>query len=93
MAGHTFENNAVSVGQRELAKKFGYSVAKVCRLIKPLVAAKHIEVVRFGPGKRSYYLLLSPVFGQKHGKTDTVVYSKTGKRFSTMDHGKHGVAI
>lgn len=86
MAGHVFQGNVAYIGQRLIADLSGFSPAKVNRLLKKL--AQYIDVRTDGPGRRSFYVLKSPVFGQKQGKEDVIVNGPRGKRLASVDARK-----
>ena len=60
------QGNVSSVGMRVVAGILHVSPQTVMRRIRELVAAGHVEISKgTGKGKRAWYLLTSPVFGQK----------------------------
>lgn len=83
IAGHAFQGNVAYVGQRRISLLTGFSQPKVSRLLKAL--STHVEVRKDGPGRRSFYVLNSPVFGQKQGKEDVIISSPSGgKRLASV---------
>lgn len=83
LAGHAFQGNVAYIGQRRIADLSGFSPSKVNRLMKILIPA-YIDVRLDGPGRRSFYVLKSSVFGQKQGKEDVIVSSPRGQRFASV---------
>lgn len=63
----------------------GLGLATVSRKIAELENANYIKTKSGGAGRRSWYELLSPVFGQKQGKTDVIVSSPRGKRLVSVE--------
>lgn len=60
-------------------------LATVSRKIAELEAAAYIKTENSGAGRRSWYELLSPVFGQKQGKADVIVSAPRGKRLVSVE--------
>ena len=60
-----FQGDVAYIGMREIGRLSGLSPATVMRRVKELAAAKYIEVRKAETGKRSWYVMTSPVFGQK----------------------------
>ena len=61
-----------------MAKNLYFSKTTVVEAVQELAKAGVISVSKSGAGKRTVYLLLSPVFGQKQGKETVVVSGPKG---------------
>lgn len=84
LAGHAFQGNVAYIGQRRIAELSGFSPSKVNRLMKTIIPS-YIDVKLDGPGRRSFYVLKSPVFGQRQGKEDVIISSPSGgKRLASV---------
>jgi len=81
-----FQARTCSVGTRQIAARLGFSKTTVTESIQQLVAAGVVTLSKSGAGKRTVYVLNSPVFGQKQGKATTVVSSPRGdRRYASVD--------
>lgn len=65
LATTTRQGNVSNLGLRFIGEGLGVSAATVMRRIRELVAAGHVTQVPGENGKRAFYVLTSPVFGQK----------------------------
>jgi hypothetical protein len=83
-----FQGNVVYIGMRQIATLSGMSPATVMRRIRELESAGHLVVKKDSAGKRSWYELTSPVFGQKQrANVDSVLVSGPRKRLVTVRTG------
>jgi hypothetical protein len=62
LAGCAFEGPRVRVGQRYVAEAVGFSQPTICRCLRELTRAGHLEPVIGESGRRFSYDLKSPVF-------------------------------
>lgn len=85
LAGHAHQGAVASVGQRRIARMLAMGLATVSRKIAELENAAYIKTEHGGAGRRSWYELLSPVFGQKQGRVDVVVSAPRGKRLVSVE--------
>lgn len=85
LAGHAHQGAVASVGQRRIAGMLGLGLASVSRKVAELEGASYIKSKNSGAGRRYWYELLSPVFGQKQGKADVIVSSPRGKRLVSVE--------
>lgn len=75
LAMHAFEGGSASIGVRRLAELLPRSSkSEIHRRIKELEGSGHLTIKRGTNGQRSFYVLNSPVFGQKQGK-ETIIRS------------------
>lgn len=71
MSLKVFQGNAATVGIRKLATLTGKSKSTIHRLLQELHEAGHIAPAGRKRGQRGYYVLTSPVFGQKQRQLNT----------------------
>ncbi len=80
-----YEGRVARVGMRQMGKILDVSAATIMRRVKELLAAGHIRM-RTEAGRRAFYEVTSPVFGQKQGRETVVVSSpRGGRRFASID--------
>lgn len=72
-----FQGRTAQVGTRWIAEKVSADRKRVLNSLKRLQAAGHVTASA-EKGKRTVYVLTSPVFGQKQGKERIVVRGKSG---------------
>ena len=80
MALWVFQGKTCSIGVRKMAKNLHFSKTTVVEAIEELVKAGVISASKRGAGKRTVYVLLSPVFGQKQGQETVVVSGPRGAK-------------
>jgi len=80
MALWVFQGKTCSIGVRKMAKNLHFSKTTVVEAIEELVKAGVISASKRGAGKRTVYVLLSPVFAQKQGQETVVVSAPSGAR-------------
>lgn len=80
-----FQGRTCSIGIRKIAERLGFSKTTVADAMDGLVQIGAIQVKSGqGRGKRSVYVLMSPVFGQKQGRVTEVVSAPSGKRYASV---------
>lgn len=80
-----YEGRVARVGMRQMGKILGVSAATVMRRVRELLDAGHLRM-RTESGRRAFYEVTSPVFGQKQGKRTVVVSSPRGdRRYVSVD--------
>lgn len=75
-----FQGRTCSAGARQIAERLGFSKTTVSECIRELRGLGLIAVNKGERGKRSVYVLISPVFGSKQGKQTVVVSAPNGAR-------------
>lgn len=92
LAAGTYHGNICRASLAELAELCNTTRQVVLRSIKRLVASGHVRLPESYKERRAgWYMLASPVFGQKQGKEDVIVSSPRGQRYVSMDHDRHGM--
>lgn len=77
----TYQGNVSYIGMRLLAELCGSSAATVCRRVQILEDRGHITTVKDGNGRRHWYVLNSPAFGQlQRDQKETIVFGRGGTR-------------
>ena len=81
-----FQGRTCSIGMRKIAERLGFSKTTVADAMDSLVQLGAIQVKSGqGHGKRSVYVLTSPVFGQKQGRvTEAVSAPSGGRRYASV---------
>lgn len=81
-----FQGRTCSIGIRKIAERLSLSKTTVVEAMDSLVRLGAIQVKSGqGRGKRSVYVLMSPVFGQKQGRVTEVVSAPSGgRRFASV---------
>lgn len=72
-----FQGRTAQVGTRWIAEKVHADRKRVLASLKRLEANGHVKAEKES-GRRTVYVLTSPVFGQKQGKQKVVVRGKSG---------------
>jgi hypothetical protein len=82
IAAHVFQGSVARIGQRFLGDMLGLSAATIGRRIGELEAGGYVKKGEKRNGYRGFYILTSPIFGQKQrsGDVDEVVSSPSGGR-------------
>ena len=75
-----WQGNQSYIGMRLIAELCGVSAPTVMRRLATLEARGHIKTSKSGNGKRSFYCLTSPVFGQKQRDGEHVIVSQPSGR-------------
>lgn len=83
LASAVWQGSTAAVGQRLISSRIGIRQQTVGLAIQELKQRGHMEVRGEG-NERRFYILNSPVFGQKQGKEDVIVSSPTGPRFASV---------
>ncbi|MGL5936987.1 MAG: hypothetical protein ACRCZI_15355 [Cetobacterium sp.] len=85
MAMSTHQGSVTYMGQRRIGELLGMSQATVSRRLCELEIAGHVKQKDAGRGWRSFWELVSPVFGQKQGRVTEVVSAPSGgRRFASV---------
>lgn len=80
LALSVYQTNTASTGMREMGRVLQKSAATVKRRIDELISAGHIQRAPVKAGQRAWYVLTSPVFGQKQRVKTEVVSCPRGYR-------------
>lgn len=83
LAGTLRETSNASIGIRRIAQLAAMSKSRAQDSIEELLACGHVATPEVDPGRRSVYVLASPVFGQKQGKVQVVRVAKSGGKILT----------
>ena len=75
-----FQGRTCSVGTRQIADRLGFSKTTVIEGLKQLADLGAIAISKSGHGKRTLYVLNSPLFGQKQGKETVVASAPNGSK-------------
>lgn len=73
-----FQGKTARAGTRWIAETVHAERGRVIEAIARLVEYGHLQIAEAARGKRTVYLLTSPVFGQRQGKEEIVVRGKSG---------------
>ena len=81
LAGQVFEGRTTAIGIRRIGKLGAMGKNTAQGAVLELIERGHVSVKAMGSGKRSLYILNSPLFGQKQGKVNVVAsHPKTGRK-------------
>ena len=84
LAQAVWQGNVASIGMRRIAEESRMTLKNAHACIKRLVDCGHLRMSASERGRRSMYILTSPIFGQKQGKVDEVVSAPSGKRLVSV---------
>ena len=73
-----FQGKTARVGTRWIAETVHAERGRVLESIGRLIQFGHLQIADAAKGKRTAYLITSPVFGQRQGKEEIVVRGKSG---------------
>lgn len=86
LAASVFQGNVATIGMRRIGALIGKSPATVMRRLRELTEATHIKPGQRKNGQRAFYVLTSPVFGQKQraGVEELVSSPSRGRRLASV---------
>ena len=84
LAQAVWQGNVAGIGMRRIAEESRMTLKNAHACIKRLVDGGHLLVSAAERGRRSMYILTSPIFGQKQGKADEVISTPHGKRLVSV---------
>ena len=79
-ASSVYQGRVASMGMRQIGEASGSCAATARKRIAELLRAGYVAIHDAQRGKRTWYSLTSPVFGQKQGQVEEVYISPDGSR-------------